>query len=130
MRIARFAGHFARLDGDNAQPFSDAPWRGGVPTAEAPHAWTPGDLLCPVLPSKIVCIGRNYAAHAKELGNDVPAEPLIFFKPPSSLVGPGAAIVLPEESARVEHEAELGVVIGKRCKAVSPADALAHVFGF
>ena len=64
-------------------------------------------------PSKIVCVGRNYAAHAKELGNAVPDRPLLFFKPPSSLIGNGDAIVLPTEySKQVEHEAEVAVVIG------------------
>ena len=63
-------------------------------------------------PSKIVCVGRNYAAHAKELGNDVPAEPLIFLKPPSSLVAGGASIRLPRVSKQVEYEGEIGVVIG------------------
>jgi 2-keto-4-pentenoate hydratase/2-oxohepta-3-ene-1,7-dioic acid hydratase in catechol pathway len=83
-----------------------------------------------VSPTKIVCIGRNYAAHAKELGNEVPPEPLIFLKPPSALLPPGAAIVCPPQSQRVEHEAEIGVVIGSRCKDVSEADALAHVAGY
>ena len=69
-----------------------------------------------VHPTKIVCIGRNYAAHARELGNEVPAEPLIFLKPPSALLPPGAAIVVPHQSKRVEHEAEIGVVIGARAK--------------
>lgn len=130
MKIARFAAHFARLEGDRAVALTDAPWRGGVPASRAPYAWTAADLLCPVEPTKIVCVGRNYAAHAKELGNEVPAEPLIFLKPSSSLVGPGATIVLPRASARVEHEAELGVVMGKRCKAASRADALGYVFGY
>ena len=89
-----------------------------------------GAPLCPAAPSKIVCIGRNYAAHAKELGHDVPAEPLLFLKPPSSLLGPGGAVVLPADSARVEHEAELVVVLGKRASHVARADALAHVFGY
>jgi 2-keto-4-pentenoate hydratase/2-oxohepta-3-ene-1,7-dioic acid hydratase in catechol pathway len=83
-----------------------------------------------VSPTKIVCIGRNYAAHARELGNEVPPEPLIFLKPPSALLPPGAAIVCPPQSQRVEHEAEIGVVIGSRCKDVSEADALAHVAGY
>jgi len=83
-----------------------------------------------VQPTKIVCIGRNYAAHAKELGNEVPAEPLIFLKPPSALLPPGAAIVCPPQSQRVEHEAEIGVVIGRRAKDVAEADALAHVAGY
>jgi 2-keto-4-pentenoate hydratase/2-oxohepta-3-ene-1,7-dioic acid hydratase in catechol pathway len=83
-----------------------------------------------VHPTKIVCIGRNYAAHAKELGNEVPPEPLIFLKPPSALLPPGAAIVCPPQSQRVEHEAEIGVVIGARARDVSEADALAHVAGY
>lgn len=71
-----------------------------------------------VRPSKIVCVGRNYAEHAKELGNAVPERPLLFFKPPSALIGPGEAIVLPSASSQVEHEAEIGVVIGRRlCRA-------------
>src|ERR1700674_791909 len=81
-------------------------------------------------PGKIVCVGRNYAAHAKELGNEVPKEPLLFLKPPSAIIGPGEAIVLPPDSARVEHEAELGVVIGRRCKDVPRADAMGVVFGY
>jgi 2-keto-4-pentenoate hydratase/2-oxohepta-3-ene-1,7-dioic acid hydratase in catechol pathway len=94
------------------------------------HPYRKEDLVCPVTPTKIVCIGRNYAAHAKELGSDVPAEPLLFLKPPSSLLGPGAEIVLPAASARVEHEAELAVVIGMRARNVTRERALHHVFGY
>ena len=83
-----------------------------------------------VTPTKIVCIGRNYAAHAKELGNELPAEPLIFLKPPSALLPPGAAIVLPPQSRRVEHEGEIGVVIGRRARDVPEAEALGHVAGY
>jgi 2-keto-4-pentenoate hydratase/2-oxohepta-3-ene-1,7-dioic acid hydratase in catechol pathway len=83
-----------------------------------------------VQPTKIVCIGRNYAAHARELGNEVPAEPLIFLKPPSALLPPGAAIVVPHQSKRVEHEAEIGVVIGARGRDVSEQDALSYVAGY
>jgi 2-keto-4-pentenoate hydratase/2-oxohepta-3-ene-1,7-dioic acid hydratase in catechol pathway len=86
-------------------------------------------LLVPVVPSKIVCVGRNYAAHAKELGNQVPEEPLIFLKPPSSLVAPGGAIEVPASSQRVEHEAEIGVVIGRRLKGASIEEARAGIFG-
>jgi len=71
-------------------------------------------------PSKIVCVGRNYAAHAKELGNDVPKEPLLFLKPPSSLIGDGESIRLPTVSNRVEYEGEIGVVVGERLRKVSP----------
>jgi 2-keto-4-pentenoate hydratase/2-oxohepta-3-ene-1,7-dioic acid hydratase in catechol pathway len=80
-------------------------------------------------PTKIVCVGRNYAEHAKELGNVVPDRPLLFLKPPSALLAPGAAIVLPADSTQVEHEGEIGVVIGQRIAAVSEDDALAAVAG-
>ena len=134
MRIARLATHegeprFARIDGKIAHAYDGAPWANGLLTDRL-FPFTDGDLACPVVPSKILCIGRNYAAHAKELGNEVPKEPLLFLKPPSSLLAPGRTIVLPPESERVEHEAELGVVIGKRCKNVAREDALAHVFGY
>jgi len=72
------------------------------------------DLLPPATPSKIVCVGRNYREHAAELGNQVPAEPLLFFKPPSSLLKPGGVIILPPASSRVDHEGELAIVIGHR----------------
>ncbi|HEX5632424.1 MAG TPA: fumarylacetoacetate hydrolase family protein [Gemmatimonadales bacterium] len=83
-----------------------------------------------VQPTKIVCIGRNYAAHAKELGNEVPKEPLLFLKPPSALLSPGAAIQVPPQSSRVEHEAEIGVVIGRRACDVKEADAAGYIAGF
>jgi 2-keto-4-pentenoate hydratase/2-oxohepta-3-ene-1,7-dioic acid hydratase in catechol pathway len=79
-------------------------------------------------PSKIVCIGRNYVDHAKELGNPVPdKEPLFFLKPPSSLIGNGDAIVLPPQSSQVEHEGEIGVVIGSTLKQASEAECAAAV---
>ena len=80
-------------------------------------------------PSKIVCIGRNYVDHAKELGNDVPKEPLFFLKPPSSLIGDGDAIVLPPQSARVEFEGEIAIVIGKTLKNATEAETVAGVAG-
>ncbi|MCL4864764.1 MAG: fumarylacetoacetate hydrolase family protein [Gemmatimonadales bacterium] len=80
-------------------------------------------------PSKIVCVGRNYLEHARELGNVVPERPLLFLKPPSALVGPGEAIVLPPQSARVEHEAEIAVVLGKRLRNVSAEEAEAAIGG-
>jgi len=80
-------------------------------------------------PSKIVCIGRNYAKHAAELGNDVPAEPLIFLKPPSSIISDGDPIVMPAGSGRVDFEAEIGVVIGKQARHVSGKDAWEYVSG-
>lgn len=74
-------------------------------------------------PGKIVCVGRNYVDHAKEMGNDVPAEPLIFLKPPSSVIRDGESVVLPTQSRQVEFEGEIGVLIGRRLKAVSSEDA-------
>jgi 2-keto-4-pentenoate hydratase/2-oxohepta-3-ene-1,7-dioic acid hydratase in catechol pathway len=73
-------------------------------------------LLAPTVPSKIVCVGRNYREHAKELGNEPPTELLIFFKPPSAVIAPGEPIRRPKVSERVDHEGELGVVIGKTCR--------------
>src|SRR6476619_3457250 len=81
-------------------------------------------------PSKIVCVGRNYAAHARELGNEVPKEPLLFLKPPSSLIRSGESIVLPTVSNRVEYEGEIGVIVGQRLRKVSPEvarDAIAYL---
>lgn len=75
-------------------------------------------LLAPVLPSKIVAVGKNYAAHAQEMGGEVPLEPMIFLKPSTAVIGPGDPIALPEQSERVEHEAELAVVIGRLCSEV------------
>ncbi len=80
-------------------------------------------------PSKIVCVGRNYADHAKELGNTLPAEPLLFLKPPSALIGDGDAIILPPQSERVEHEGEIAVVIGRRMRRVSEIEAVEGIAG-
>ena len=87
-------------------------------------------LLPPCAPSKIVCVGRNYADHAKEFNNPAPTEPLIFLKPPSSLIASGDVIVLPKASERVDFEGELGVVIGKRARHVKRADAPAYILGY
>ncbi|GAB4469852.1 MAG: fumarylacetoacetate hydrolase family protein [Anaerolineae bacterium] len=87
-------------------------------------------LLAPVTPGKILCLGRNYAAHAAERGEEVPPEPLIFFKPPTAVIGPGDAIELLEENGRVDHEAELAVVIGRRASHVAQDEALDYVFGY
>ena len=81
-------------------------------------------------PSKIVCVGRNYLDHARELGNQVPERPLIFLKPPSALLADGASILLPPDSEQVEHEGELAVLIGWRTRNVAAADALAAVAGY
>jgi 2-keto-4-pentenoate hydratase/2-oxohepta-3-ene-1,7-dioic acid hydratase in catechol pathway len=87
-------------------------------------------LLPPILPSKIICVGRNYAAHAKEHGADIPEIPLIFLKPPSSIIGPDDTILLPPQSQQIEHEAELVVVIGKRGRWISLNEARSFIFGY
>lgn len=83
----------------------------------------------PIKPSKIVCVGRNYAAHARELGNDVPAEPLLFLKPPSSLIGDGESIQLPTVSNRVEYEGEIGVVLSARLRKATSEQAARAIAG-
>jgi len=88
-------------------------------------------FLPPVKPSKIVCVGRNYAEHAAELGNEVPQEPLIFLKAPSSIVTEGETIIIPEQSNQIEHEGELGVVIGRNCKNLCQEQDLSnYIFGY
>ena len=87
-------------------------------------------LLPPCSPTKIVCVGRNYVEHAKELGNEVPAEPLIFLKPPSSLIADGDPIIYPAISQNVHFEGELGVVIGTRARHVPREEALEYIAGY
>jgi 2-keto-4-pentenoate hydratase/2-oxohepta-3-ene-1,7-dioic acid hydratase in catechol pathway len=88
-------------------------------------------LLFPVQPSKIVCVGRNYREHAAELGNEVPQEPLLFMKPPSSLLDPGGTILRPRISSRTDYEGELGVVIARRCRHLRPdEDVRPYIFGY
>ncbi|RNI21300.1 fumarylacetoacetate hydrolase family protein [Flexivirga caeni] len=88
-------------------------------------------LLAPVIPrSKIIGIGRNYAEHAAELGNDVPERPLMFLVPNTAVVGPGDPVVMPPQSQRIDYEGELAVVIGRMCKDVEPADARSVIFGY
>ena len=87
-------------------------------------------LLAPSVPSKIVCVGRNYIEHAKELGNEVPKVPLIFLKPASSIINPNDAILLPAQSTQVEHEGELVVVIGKRGKHITAENARKYILGY
>src|SRR5437660_1621808 len=132
MRFARILVaqrvHYARINGDRATLLAGPPWTS--PAEEHTVPFREADLVAPVEPYKILCIGRNYAAHAKELGNEVPKEPLLFLKPKTALVGHGGVIELPPESTRVEHEAELAVVIGKTARRVTRENALDHVFGY
>jgi 2-keto-4-pentenoate hydratase/2-oxohepta-3-ene-1,7-dioic acid hydratase in catechol pathway len=87
-------------------------------------------LLPPINPGKIICIGRNYVAHAREENTEVPELPIIFLKPPSSIIGPNETIYLPPQSQQVEHEAELVIVIGKRGRWILPGEALQYILGY
>jgi 2-keto-4-pentenoate hydratase/2-oxohepta-3-ene-1,7-dioic acid hydratase in catechol pathway len=121
------------ITGPAPAPEEDLRFRLGVEQAAAesfdfePTKMSAVNLLPPVTPSKIICVGRNYRDHAKELGNEVPAEPLIFFKPPSSLLAPGGVVRLPVASTRVDFEGELAIVIGKRVHKLKPDDDLRGV---
>jgi 2-keto-4-pentenoate hydratase/2-oxohepta-3-ene-1,7-dioic acid hydratase in catechol pathway len=105
-----------------------------IPTLAVDFEPTPLDdlhLLPPVTPSKILCVGRNYRDHAAELGNEVPKQPLLFFKPPSSLLGPKGTIRMPAISNRVDYEGELGIVIGRRCYRIGPdEDVRPYIRGY
>jgi 2-keto-4-pentenoate hydratase/2-oxohepta-3-ene-1,7-dioic acid hydratase in catechol pathway len=118
------------LDHRGVREISGQPWGKWV---EGYGLWALTDvrLLAPCEPGKILCIGRNYAAHAAELGNPMPKEPMMFLKPSSSMIGPEDSIVLPQYSNRVEHEGELAVVMGKKCAHLSDEDdPLQYVFGY
>ena len=101
------AQYLFRYDGTDANHL-------GVRVDEPPHLIASVQLLPPVAPSKIVAVGRNYAEHARELGNEAPPEPILFLKPPSALLPPNGTIIRPPQSQRVDHEGELAVVMGER----------------
>src|SRR5262249_30239220 len=118
------------LEDGEVREITAPPWQ---QWSHASRNWPVGDvqLVAPVEPSKIVCVGRNYAAHAAELGNEVPKEPLLFLKPPSSIVGPDEPIVLARYSQRVEHEGELALVVGRKCAQLKDDDdALSYLAGY
>jgi 2-keto-4-pentenoate hydratase/2-oxohepta-3-ene-1,7-dioic acid hydratase in catechol pathway len=142
VRFVRFAHSggvsFGVVGGDTSQgqggltvaEISAVPLLDWKPTGQS---WALADvrLLAPIFPSKVVCVGRNYAEHAAELGNEVPKEPLLFLKPSTSVIGPADVIRLPPQSKQVEHEAELAVVIGASgARRVDRAGAQAAIFGY
>ena len=139
MRIVRFAHtggmSFGVVEGSDDQGLTVAAIEGhpfGQITFTG-ERWALADvrLLSPILPSKVVCVGRNYADHAKELGNEVPAEPLLFLKPSTSVIGHRDVVRLPPQSKRVEHEAELAVIIGAAgARRIDRADAAKSIFGY
>ncbi len=133
-RIVRFAHEgaprYGVLDGEDVAVIEPHPFVAYQPTGErVPVAGL--TLLAPVIPSKIVCVGKNYVDHAAEMGGDVPAEPLFFLKPSSSVIGPHEPIRLPTDlSSEVHHEAELAVVIGALLQRVSPQEAASGILGY
>jgi len=126
--------HYARSDGEHLELLDAAPWEGGRATGQRPSdgEWT---LLPPSTPSKIVCVGLNYRAHVAESatvvpgGGEVPKEPLLFLKPPSAVIASGEAIRYPKGVTRLDPEAELAVVIGRRARAVPESEAMSYVAG-
>jgi 2-keto-4-pentenoate hydratase/2-oxohepta-3-ene-1,7-dioic acid hydratase in catechol pathway len=133
MKIARFNLNgeirFGSVVGDQVSLFSGNPLESKEFSGES-IALDQIQLLAPVAPSKIICIGMNYAAHAAEIAQDVPDEPLMFFKPISAIIGPHDTIVLPHQSDQVELEVELAVVIGKQAKNISKSEVKSHIFGY
>jgi len=121
---------YGLLDGAQIREISGPPW---ASRSQGSRTWAAADvrLVAPVEPGKIVCVGRNYAAHAAEFGNEVPKEPLIFLKPPSAIIAPGEPIVLTPQSQRVEHEGELALVVGRRCSHLKNSDdPLGYLLGY
>lgn len=140
MRISRFTVeneiHYGVVQGEGEDqvvvPIAGDPFYNGIQPIEG-ASWKVEDvrLLTPVIPrSKIVCVGRNYADHAAEMGNELPTSPMLFFKPNTSVVGPGDPVTLPSWTERVSYEAELAVVIGRICKDVPAEKADEVIFGY
>ena len=121
---------YGLIEGDSVVDVTGLPW-GQWTRSTSSSRLSDVRLLAPVEPSKIVCVGRNYAAHAAELGNEVPKEPLIFLKPPTSIIGPEEPVVLTKYSRRVEHEGELALVVARRCSHLRDSDdALSYLLGY
>lgn len=116
-------------DARTAREIAEHPF--GTPTFTG-RSWPLADvrLLAPILASKVICVGKNYAAHAAEMGGEAPEDPVIFIKPNTSIVGPGASILLPPSSSEVHYEGELAVVIGRPCKDVPAAKARDVILGY
>jgi len=135
VKIARFSTggdpRFGIVDDDEIVVLRGDPMFSGFDTTEERIPLADVKFLAPVIPrSKVVAVGRNYREHAAELGNEAPAEPLLFLKPNTSVIGPGDTIVRPQQSSRVDFEGELAIVIGSIAKNVPEADAASVVFGY
>lgn len=119
------------IEGDEVTQIAGDPFFNGVQPTGQKFALDDVRLVAPIIPrSKIVCVGRNYADHVKELGNEVPASPLLFFKPNTSVVGPNEPVTLPSFSEEISYEAELAVVIGRICKDVPVEKVNDVIFGY
>jgi 2-keto-4-pentenoate hydratase/2-oxohepta-3-ene-1,7-dioic acid hydratase in catechol pathway len=133
MKIVRFAAgrntRYGILSGDSIQVIDGSPFR-FIRLAGERHRLGDVTLLAPCLPSKIVAVGLNYRSHAEELGTPLPEVPLIFLKPSTAVIGPESAIIYPYASSRVDYEGELGVVIKKRARQITPDEALDYVLGY
>ncbi|MBT0565442.1 fumarylacetoacetate hydrolase family protein [Williamsia sp. CHRR-6] len=137
MRLGRIASPdgvaFVAIEGDGdsavAREIAEHPF--GTPTFTG-RQWSLSDvrLLAPILASKVVCIGKNYEAHAAEMGGAAPDDPVIFIKPNTSIIGPRVPIMRPPNSSRVDYEGELAIVIGRPCKDVAAADAASVILGY
>jgi len=133
MRFCRFSYkgqvRWGILEGEGVRPLLTSPFTGVKDEGEL-LPLKEVKLLAPVEPSKIVCLGLNYADHAQEFKLEVPEEPIIFLKPPTSVIGPGDEIMLPSVSRRVDYEAELAVIIGREAYRVPEEQAIKYVFGY
>ncbi len=129
LQDAWFAPTWGILEDGRVYPLAQAPYLGILANGSA-RPLESVRLLAPATPSKLVCVGRNYAEHAAELGNEVPSEPLIFLKPPTTVVGPDAPVVYPGISQRVDHEGELALMIGVRCRNLTEEAAASVIYGY
>ncbi len=134
MKLIRYSFNgvekFGEFDGEAIRPLA-----GELGRFEREHGASPLQLgqvrlLAPVTPTKIVAVGRNYSEHAKEMGRELPAEPLLFLKPPSAVIGPGEQIIYPPQTSRLDYEGELAIVIGRAARKVSREKARGYVLGF
>ena len=139
MRICRFTTpqtstpRFGIIEGASILPLAEDETIESFPSLRTgkPISISKVKLLAPVAPSKIICVGRNYVDHAAELGNPMPPEPLLFLKAPSAIIGDGETIILPGESSDVQHEGELGVVVGRRARNLrNDEDTFSYVLGY
>ena len=134
MKYVRFEGRdgqprYGRVEGEEILELSGS-YFGPCKLVGRRMALNAARLLCPTVPSKVICLGLNYRDHAKEMKETLPEEPRLFLKPDTSVIGPGDAIRCPPMSKQVDYEAELGIIIGRTLRRVSPEEALAGVFGY